>query len=310
MPDLARQLTQRVPLFFGLKPSEMKQFLEICKTSECPPGEVICQHGDPSRRFFILLEGTLDVLARDGTLLAQTKPVAVVGEMGFINRKPRSATIRVRDRARMLRIEHFDFEVLLEGHVDFRSRLYRNLVRILSDKLSDSNDLLLRYKKLYESESGEEADDEEMLAASLAEGAQAEGELQPKGEEESSTEGEPQPDEEQEPSALSPGDESEPAKEEEPAHEEEQAQEEEPSAEALPPGGNLASTFYELVGVDPSDDWGEADRQACEALRSGGYTEADIEYAVKWTARNIPGAKRFNMVRLSIREAFEDKWST
>jgi len=176
MPDLAKQLTQRVPLFFGLKPSEMKQFLEICKNTDCPRGEVICHCGDPSRRFFILLEGTLDVLARDGTLLAQTKPVSTVGEMGFINRKPRTATIRVRERARLLRIEHFDFEVLLEGHVEFRSRLYRNLVRILSDKLSDSNDLLLRYKKLYESGTGDELDEEAILAETLEGGAQPEAE--------------------------------------------------------------------------------------------------------------------------------------
>ena len=78
----------------------------------------------------------------------------------------------------------------------------------------------------------------------------------------------------------------------------------------LPPEEVLVRTFYELVGEEPDAALLESDRQACEGLRAGGYTEADIEYAVKWTARNIPGAKRFSLVRLSIREAFEDKWST
>lgn len=47
--------------------------------------------------------------------------------------------------------------------------------------------------------------------------------------------------------------------------------------------------------------------QTFNELCKDGYSDVDIEYAVKWTVRNIPQVKRFSMVKLSIAEAFEGK---
>ena len=76
-------------------------------------------------------------------------------------------------------------------------------------------------------------------------------------------------------------------------------------AEAAP----LLQQFYELAGVDSSPTLIEEDLPLFRQLRQDGYTPADIEYAIKWTARNIPAVKRFSLVKLSIVEAFADKWS-
>ncbi len=247
----AGTLLQKVPLFFGFKSSEMKIFLGICRLSNRSKGEILCQFNSSSNRLFILLEGELDIVAQDGTVLATIKPITTVGEMGFINRKPRSATVWVSNAARLLQVDYHEFESLVESNVELRAKIFRNMSRILSDKLSDANDMVIRYRKLYETSrrkggSGEETSAEEVVPP-----------------EDEDTRGEKQ-----------------------------------------------LRTFYELAHLEVKDDQLFGDKELYMQLRKDGYGNADIGFDIKWAVRNIPGIKRFSLVKLSINEALEDKWST
>ena len=71
---------------------------------------------------------------------------------------------------------------------------------------------------------------------------------------------------------------------------------------------NSLQLFYELAKVEGDEEQKTADRESYLDLRKTGYTDADIEYAIKWAVRNIPSIKRFSLVKLSIDEAFENKW--
>ncbi len=281
MPSLAQQLTQKVPLFFGLKPRDVKLFMEICKTTKCPVDEVICEYGTASRRFFILLEGALKIVSRDGTALADVRPVTTVGEMGFVNRKPRSATVITSEPSRLLRIEHHDFESLLDRHVDLRIKVYRNLIRVLADRLNDANDMITRYKKLYES-GGVPDDSTTQEAASAVAGTEEDAVDAGTQELQTSADG----DDAVEETTPAPAD-----------------------SLTADQESVLVMMFYELVHEMPPDDHLEQDLDQYSDLKNDGYTDADIEFAVKWTARHIPSAKRFSMVKLSVEEAFEDRWN-
>lgn len=67
--------------------------------------------------------------------------------------------------------------------------------------------------------------------------------------------------------------------------------------------------FYKLIGQQPSAAQLAEDRQSYALLRRNGRSHEDIVYAVKWTTRYRPRAKRFSIVRLSIKDAFESRWS-
>lgn len=248
---VAGRLVQQVPLFFGLKPADTRAFLEICHAGIHPQGEVLCEYRAASNRLFILLEGGLDVLSPNGEQLASLRPVTTVGEMGFICRRPRSATVRVRETSRLLRVEHHDFEVLVEQRPELASRIYRNLVRILADRLGDANDLIARYRAQYEQAQASESGEPAVPAAGVAPATPVDTERQATG---------------------------------------------------------LLEQFYALAEIEADTAQRAEDRGLMAQLQRDGYSGADIEYAIKWTVRNIPGAKRFNLVRLSIREAFEDRW--
>jgi len=255
---LAERLVQKVPLFFGFEPGEMKAFLDICTLSPYPRGTILCEYNSSSDRLFILLEGALDVIGADGTPLATLKPITTVGEMGFIRRQPRSATVQVRDSARVLKVEYPAFASLVESDAELRALIYRNLVCILADKLSDANDRVIRYRQLYASGQGEKG----RVQAEAGTGEEA-------------------------PSA---------AEADSPEDEERQAE-------------KRLRCFYERAHLEVDDGVLFEDKGLYLQLRKDGYSDADIEFAIQWAVRHIPAIQSFNLVKLSISEALEDRWS-
>lgn len=256
---MAKDLLKRVPLFFGLTPDEMRAVIEVCKLDRHKKDEVVCRYGGSSGRMYVLLDGELEVLAPDGTRLAIEKPVTTVGEMGFVSYKPRSATVKVHRACRLLRLEQHDFDALSQKLPGVRAKIFRNVVRILADRLADANDLIARFKK-----GGVTADAAPEAVEALPEDPPA------------PEVAEPDPD---------------------------------PDAPEPSPDEALICLFYNLTENPLDGPVSDADRESYLHLRRTGYSEADIEYAVKWTLRNIPSAKQFNLVRLSIEEAFEGRWS-
>jgi CRP-like cAMP-binding protein len=250
-----------VPIFFGLKLTEMRRFLEICKLTNVPGGEIICSYGEPSKKFFVLLEGKLDILSSEGVSLAHLEPVQTVGEMGIISKRPRVATVKAIGPVRLLEIGFQRLESLLDADVELRTRLYRNFIRVLSDRLSDTNDMAARYKRLYEEATGTGS---ALSAESIPPSA-----------------------------ADSPG-----------------ASQGSANSGAVEGGAHAhVATFFGMQRRIPDREDTEEGQKVVAELYEKGYSDADIEYAVKWTAHHIPTARRFSILKVSIQEALEDKWS-
>lgn len=76
-------------------------------------GETLISEGEPADAFYVLLDGTLVVSARgEGRRrrkLRDLQPPAYVGEIGLIERVPRTATVVAETPSRLLRIEGDDF---------------------------------------------------------------------------------------------------------------------------------------------------------------------------------------------------------
>ena len=251
MEQLANTLSTAVSLFLGLMPRQMKRVLEACKMGIHVPGEILCKYGGQSDRLFVLVSGQLEILGEDGASLATIRPVTTVGEMGFLTRKPRSASVRVLEQSQILGLDYSSFQKLIDNDFRLQARIYRNTVRLLAERLSDANDLIVRYRKLC-------PDKQAPAAVERAEPAAPPSEA--------------------------------------PAPEDLEATE-------------IIGAFYRLIGQELDPQHLAEDRVVYQALCRNWYTAEDIVYASKWTARHIPAAMRFSIVKLSIKEAFESKWS-
>lgn len=109
---------QRLDLFTGANQAVLERLAESAEEETVVAGTRIITQGDPADSFWILVEGELDVHARleDGSEL-DLPPVQApgyVGELGLMNRAPRSATVRTSAESRLLKISGAAFLEALE----------------------------------------------------------------------------------------------------------------------------------------------------------------------------------------------------
>ena len=86
-----------------------QQLVGIAETMTLSEGQVLITEGDRHRTLFILESGSLDVSHSTGEReqhLATIEQGDVVGEIAFIDQRPRSATVTVRHSARLLKLDY------------------------------------------------------------------------------------------------------------------------------------------------------------------------------------------------------------
>ena len=116
------------------------------------PGDILIRVGDSERSFFIITEGTVEVVIARGKSQKVQRVIkreagSVIGEQGFIDGKPRSATIRAVTSGSLLRLSETSFEVLAAREPDMARDILFDLARLLSVKLRQANQFIARIVK-------------------------------------------------------------------------------------------------------------------------------------------------------------------
>lgn len=108
-------------------------------------GEEVIRAGDTDRALFLLVAGTLEVLvgeAKDGALKAIAAPT-VVGEIAFLDARPRSVTLRATTDGEILRLDYVDFEALAEREPELARAILFDLGRIVAARLRLATDFIV-----------------------------------------------------------------------------------------------------------------------------------------------------------------------
>jgi CheY-like chemotaxis protein len=143
---LLLQVLHKIPIFQGLSPSQVKKILSLCQHCSHKPGALVCRSNTSSDEMYILLSGELVVSTAEGVRVATILPVTTVGEMGVITGQPRSATVEVSKQSNMFTIKRAKFDSLLRDDRDMRGVVYRNIIDVLSGKLTNDNVRLRDYQ--------------------------------------------------------------------------------------------------------------------------------------------------------------------
>jgi NTE family protein len=128
------------PLFAGLEVSALGDVLACARPRRYQAGQLICQQGDPSDRVIILTRGLAEAFVTSvtearGECVGCFHPGDVIGEIGVVTDRPRSASVVARSHTRVVEIEREDFLRLLARH----PRLHQNLTHVLGERLADTN---------------------------------------------------------------------------------------------------------------------------------------------------------------------------
>ena len=136
--ELASLIAQ-VPLFASLPPAERIHLVNTLQPREFENGALLLREGESDERFYILLEGEVDVIKAYGTpderQLAVRFPGAIFGEMSLFDPNGRhTASVHARTHIHTLEMTRRDFDALLQRY----PKLAYDMVRQMSRRLEDT----------------------------------------------------------------------------------------------------------------------------------------------------------------------------
>ena len=102
-----------VPLFAGLSKKELAQVASIADELDFRAGKELIRQGGAGREFFILLEGSAEVI-RNGEKLATSGPGDFFGEIALVCDRPRSATVTTLEPSVALVVTERNFRRLVK----------------------------------------------------------------------------------------------------------------------------------------------------------------------------------------------------
>ena len=131
--------------FRSLAEDELAKVAAVCREEHFAARDMICSEGSPADRFFIILDGTVEVWKDWGDpeadLLAVHGQGHLFGEMALIDELPRSATVIARNAVRVLSIGRQDFHRIITENAAVALSVMRSvssMVRVSNDKFVES----------------------------------------------------------------------------------------------------------------------------------------------------------------------------
>jgi CRP/FNR family transcriptional regulator, cyclic AMP receptor protein len=140
------ELLSKVNLFKGLSAEALDKIGSIASEEEHPRGTRLFDHGDSGDKLYLIISGKIrisrDIPGMGEEALAVLGPDDVFGEMSLFDQSPRSADAHVHERCRLLAIPTERFEQLLSSRRDLAHDVLWAAVRILAQRLRQTNDKL------------------------------------------------------------------------------------------------------------------------------------------------------------------------
>jgi CRP-like cAMP-binding protein len=120
--DAKTELIKRVPLFSHCSKRELGAISGIADEIDLKEGKELTQQGKPGREFFVLVEGTADVI-KNGRKISSLKPMDFFGEIALVHQSPRTATVKATSPVRALVITERNFRRLLEDQPEIQRKV-------------------------------------------------------------------------------------------------------------------------------------------------------------------------------------------
>jgi CRP-like cAMP-binding protein len=129
--DAKTKLIAGVPLFAHCSKRELAKVAALADEIDLAEGKELTRQGAPGREFFVLVDGTADVI-KDGKRLNSLRRGDFFGEIALVHHAPRSATVKATSPVRALVVTERNFKRLL----DESPEIQRKVLAALAERLA------------------------------------------------------------------------------------------------------------------------------------------------------------------------------
>lgn len=131
-----RHYADRIKLFNGLKPEEVREILKLGEFLDFGAGRIIFHEGQMGRNLFVVMSGTVDIHVQR-ELIAKCRTGDAFGEMSVLNHEPHKGTAVARTDVKLFTLDEEHLNQVLNQKVAVRFLL--NIIHILSGYVEQSN---------------------------------------------------------------------------------------------------------------------------------------------------------------------------
>lgn len=116
-----------LPMFKKAGDKAIDRLAQAADEVQVTAGREIITQGTVHNEAYVLIDGTAEVLV-DGDVVADIEPTEMVGELGFFDPGPASATVRAKSDSRVLILPYNRLDAVLDDNPD--------LLRSITDDLA------------------------------------------------------------------------------------------------------------------------------------------------------------------------------
>ena len=122
--------------------------MQFCSWVELNPNDILIQEDRFEMEMYLLVKVSLKVTLKEQDIVAATiENVGVIGEIEVLLNKPYVATVTAKEPSKLMKISKTKLASLFSKDIEIELKIYRNLCKILCEKIVSSNIRLQDYCK-------------------------------------------------------------------------------------------------------------------------------------------------------------------
>ncbi len=132
---------KKISFFKDLTTGDLLKIRLLAENTACQAEDQIMEEGTECDAIYIIKDGTARVLI-SGSHVETVGPGDVIGEVAFIDKGLRTATLVANENMSLLKIPSDAFEQIMSRDKDLAVKVYKAIIVVLCKRLRDANEAL------------------------------------------------------------------------------------------------------------------------------------------------------------------------